>query len=203
MRVNFVMSLDGAISGPGGLSGPLGTEADQQVFALARSMCDVVLVGAGTLRAEDYRPSSRPLAVVSRRLDLAHSLRVFADRGPEHVRPMLMSTAHAVRQAPTWLREQAELVVCGEDEVDVTAVLDQLTGIGLTRVLCEGGPTLLADLLRLDLVDEILLTLSPRLVGGDPHLVYLPGGLDPAMRFRTAQVLEHDGTVLTRLLRPA
>ncbi len=202
VRVNFVMSLDGAISGPGGLSEPLGTGADRDVFTLARSLCDVVLVGAGTLRAEDYRASIRPLAVVSRRLDLTPSLRVFADRGPEHVRPMIMTTERAAREAPDWLREQAELVVCGQDGVDLPAVLDHLTALGLPNVLCEGGPALLTDLLLLDLVDEILLTLSPRLIGGDAHLVSLPGGLDPVRRFRTAQVLEHDGTVLTRLLRP-
>lgn len=201
VRVNFVMSLDGAISGPGGLSQPLGTGADRDVFMLARSLCDVVLVGAGTLRAEDYRASTRPLAVVSRRLDLVPSLRVFADRGPEHVRPMVMTTEKAARQAPDWLREEAELVVCGRDDVDLAAALDHLTALGLPNVLCEGGPALLTDLLQLDLVDEILLTLSPRLVGGDAHLVSVPGGLDPVRRFRTAQVLEHDGTVLTRLLR--
>ena len=201
VRVNFVMSLDGAICGPDGVSQPLGTDADRRVFTLARALSDVVLVGAGTVRAEDYRPSTRPLAIVSRRLDLVPSLRLFADRGPEHVRPLVMTTELAAKRAPDWLVAQADLVPCGEQEVDVAAVLDHLTDAGMTRVLCEGGPALLTELLRQDLVDEILLTLSPTLVGGDAHLVSLPGGLHPARRFRTAQVLEHDGTVLTRLLR--
>jgi riboflavin biosynthesis pyrimidine reductase len=201
VRANFVMSLDGAIIGPDGVSEHLGTEADRRVFSLARELSDVVLVGAGTLRAEDYRASRRPLAIVTRTMDLAPELRVFADRGPEHVRPMVMTTDRALRAAPEWLREEAVLVPCGADEVDLVRVLDHLTSLGLPKILCEGGPALLTDLLTADLIDEVLLTIAPRLVGGDAHLVYLPGGMHPPLRFSTAQVLEHDGTVLSRLLR--
>lgn len=203
LRVNFVMSLDGAIVGSTGVSGTLGTEADRQVFRLARDECDVVLVGAGTVRAEDYRPSPRPIAIASRRLDLAPTLRIFAERGPEHVRPLILTTTAAIQTAPTWLQEQAELVACGDVTVGTRNMVDALTERGLSRILCEGGPALLGDLLSEDLVDELLLTLSPMLVGAGPrdHLVTIPTGFAPSVRFRPTQVIEHEGTILTRLRR--
>lgn len=203
LRVNFVMSLDGAVVGPHGVSQALGTDADRQVFRLVREESDVVLVGAGTVRAENYRPSLRPLAIVSGRLNLPPTLRVFAESGPDHVRPMVMTTSAAIGDAPDWLHEQAELVACGDVAVDPEIVVDALTSRGLARILCEGGPALLGDLLQVDLVDELLLTISPMLVGATPraHLVSVPGGLSPSARFTTTQVIEHSGTVLTRYRR--
>ncbi|HAN71573.1 MAG TPA: pyrimidine reductase family protein [Actinobacteria bacterium] len=203
LRVNFVMSLDGAIVGSTGVSRTLGTDADRQVFRIAREQCDVVLVGAGTVRAEDYSPSPRPIAIASRQLDLPSTLRIFAERGPEHVRPMVMTTQAAIHAAPAWLHDQAELVACGDVTVRPRSMVDALTTRGLTRILCEGGPALFGDLLREDLVDELLLTISPLLVGATSpdHLVAIPGGLNPPARFTPIQVIEQDGTVLTRLRR--
>lgn len=198
LRVNFVMSLDGAIVGPEGLSRSLGTEADRTVFHLARRLSDVVLVGAGTLRAEDYRPSTRPLAIVSRRLDLAPTLRVFTDHGPEHVRPMILTTSTAIAGAPDWLRAEADLVDCGGDSVNLLVALDHVAECGLGRVLCEGGPALFTDLLEADRVDELLLTIVPQLVGSPEHLVNRTGGFTPPLRLHLSEVIEHEGTVLTR-----
>lgn len=200
LRVNFVMSLDGAIVGAEGLSKSLGTDADRTVFQLARRLCDVVLVGAGTLRAEDYRPSSRPLAIVSRRLDLDPTLRVFADRGPEHVRPMVLTTSAAMESAPRWLQDEAYLVDCGDGTVSLTTAIAHLSAMGLHRILCEGGPALLTHLLEAGFVDELLLTIVPRLVGSPEHLVHRADGFTPPERLRLAEVLEHEGTVLTRYL---
>lgn len=201
LRVNFVMSLDGAIVGDEGLSKSLGTDPDRTVFQLARRLCDIVLVGAGTLRTEDYRPSTRPLGIVSRRLDLEPTLRVFAERGPEHVRPTILTTRTAIDAAPPWLRNEAHLVDCGTNAVSLTAAVAHLRDRGLRRILCEGGPALLTDLLEADLVDELLLTVVPRLVGSPDHLVHRDGGFTPPRRLTLAQVLEHEGTVLSRYLR--
>lgn len=200
LRVNFVMSLDGAIVGSEGLSKSLGTDADRRVFHLARRLCDVVLVGAGTLRLEDYRPSTRPLAIVSRRLDLEPSLRVFAERGAEHVRPMILTTSAAIAGAPDWLHSEADLVDCGPESVSLPRAITHLASLDLRHVLCEGGPALLTDLVEADLVDELLLTIAPRLVGSPEHLVHRPGGFTPPVRLHLAEVLEHEGTVLTRYL---
>ena len=62
VRANFITSLDGAVTGGDGLSGSIGNDADRRVFGLLRALCDVVLVGAGTARAEGYHPVRVPTA---------------------------------------------------------------------------------------------------------------------------------------------
>jgi riboflavin biosynthesis pyrimidine reductase len=199
LRVNFVMSLDGAIAGRDGLSKSLADDVDRRVFRIAREACDVVLVGAGTLRTEDYSPSPRPLAIVSRQLTLSPTLRVFAERGPEHVRPMVMSSEQAIESAPAWLSDAAELLPCGATTVDLHAALAHLTARGLNSILCEGGPALFSDLLKLGLVDELILTVVPRLLGDSERMVTLP----TACRLHPVQILEEHGTVLMQLRNTA
>jgi riboflavin biosynthesis pyrimidine reductase len=168
LRVNFVSSLDGAAE-LDGRSGPLGGPADKLVFFTLRSLCDVVLVGAGTARAENYGPvtiagrspdEQPPLALVSRSLDVRPDARFFTEQGP---RPLIITSASAT--APDWLRDSADFIVAGEDQVDLRSALDQLADRGLQSVLCEGGPRLFADLAQADLVDELCLTLAPLLAG--------------------------------------
>lgn len=198
LRVNFVMSLDGSIVGADGLSKSLGTKADATIFRLARRLCDVILVGAGTLRTEDYRPSVRPLAIVSQRLNLRPDLRLFTEHGPEHVRPIVLTTEPALDSAPGWLHERVDLIACGGESVDLHEVVSTLASRGHSHILCEGGPALFTDLLEADLVDELLLTVVPRLVGMADHLVERPGGFQPPLRLHLTDVLEHQGTLLTR-----
>lgn len=197
LRVNFVMSLDGAIAGPDGLSKSLADDVDRRVFRIAREACDVVLVGAGTLRTEDYSPSPRPLAIVSRQLTLSPTLRVFAERSPDHVRPMVMTSEQAIASAPRWLTDAAELLPCGSTTVDLHAAIDHLAARGFPRILCEGGPALFSDLLDLDLVDELILTVVPRLLGAADRMANVTMGL----RLRPVQILEESGTVLLQLRR--
>jgi riboflavin biosynthesis pyrimidine reductase len=92
-------------------------------------------------------------------------------------------------------------VACGADAVDLHTALAVLHDRGLTRVQCEGGPGLLGSLLAEDLVDEILLTVLPSLLGSAQHLTTIPGGLTHDARFTLTQVLTDEGTVLTRLVR--
>lgn len=198
LRVNFVMSLDGAIVGSEGLSKSLGTEADHRIFRLARSLADVLLVGAQTIRAEDYAPSLLPVAIVTRSLDLDPTLRMFAERGPRHARPIILTTEKSAPRAPAWLRDIADVVACGPGSVDMRQAVEILADRGLARILCEGGPAVLDELYEADLVDELLLTIVPRLVGSPEHLVTHPGGYQPPVRMAPTLVLEHEGTVLTR-----
>lgn len=201
VRANMVTTLDGAIRGSDGRSKSISSPADQRVFNAARRACDVILVGAGTVRAEDYRPSSRTLALVSGRLDVPLTLRMFVEATESNPRPLVLTTDEAAAMAGADLRAVADVVPCGHGRVDLHRVIGVLVDRGLTRILCEGGPSLLSDLLALDLVDELLLTLSPLLAGAGPedHLVHLPGGLDPERRLTPVEVLEEDGTVLMRL----
>ncbi len=211
VRANFVVSLDGKVE-VGGRSSRLGGPADRAAFMAMRAVTDAILVGAGTVRAENYGPvqldagatnrrltrsqSDLPLlAIVSDRADLSPGARVFT--GP---RPLLVTTA-AAAAARTDLRDLAEVLVCGDEHVDLTLALDALRARGLGRVLCEGGPTLLHSLLTADLLDELCYTAAPALVGsGQRSLLGDPPLPDP-ISLRLTAVLEGDGMILTRYSR--
>jgi len=184
LRAGFVTSVDGAIAVDGRSEG-LGSPADKAVFRALRAVCDAVVVGAGTLRAENYGPvrlqpsaiawrayhgrsAEIPIVVVSRTGDLG-SGRVF--EGP---------TLVAGRDVPA---EPAELVAALHER-------------GLTRLLCEGGPSLLTTLLQADLVDELCLTTSAFVVGDGPHLVGALGR--PVALTLTSLVHDHPGVLLGR-----
>ncbi|WP_454044038.1 dihydrofolate reductase family protein [Cellulosimicrobium sp. Marseille-Q8652] len=173
VRANMVTSIDGAAWGPDQRSGSINDEADWRVFRVLRALADVVLVGAGTARAEGYTALGRPrglahlhgspleLALVSRTGRVPERLAA-ADRPP-----FLLTGAVGAATARSVLPDD-RVVVVGEDEVDLGAGLRALADRGLRRVLTEGGPTLLGDLLRADLVDELCLTTTPGVVGPGP-----------------------------------
>lgn len=176
VRVNMILSLDGAAVF-GGLAGPLSDTTDQHLLRTLRGYSDVVLVGAGTARAERYGPvrldpvqraerlerfgitDVPPVAVVTRTGNLPASL--FAE--PTQ-RPLVVTTAEVARRRRDLLG-RADLLIAGESEVDLSAAVDRLQARGFRRILCEGGPILLDELIAADLVDEMCLTVSPTLVG--------------------------------------
>lgn len=170
VRVNFVSSADGAVA-VDGRSGPLGSAADRAVFGLLRRLADVVLVGAGTVRTEDYRGARRPtiggegpppIAVVTGSADLDPGSRLFTDTA---VPPIVLTLDSAPRQRRDDLAAAgAEVTVL--ERLTPDALLAELARRGLRRVLCEGGPTLFGELLAADAVDELCLTVSPMLAGG-------------------------------------
>lgn len=177
VRANMVTALDG-LATLDQQSATLSGAADKKVFGVLRALCDVVLVGAGTARAEAYEgvkigpvraeirarqalSASPPVAVLTRTLDLDLSTPLFTR---SDARTIVVTTSHASAQALAQAETVADLIV-HDDEIDLTQLLDQLADRGLNRVLTEGGPGLLTDLLTAGLVDELCLTLSPTLVG--------------------------------------
>lgn len=186
LRANFVSTLDGSGVGGDGRSGSINTEADGRVFHLQRELADCVLVGAGTARAEGYRPGSTPIFVVSGRGRLPESL---ASGDGEVV---LVTCAASGRDAAD------DVWVLGEESVDLAALVVRLRDTGMPSVLTEGGPSLFHDLLDAGLVNEVALTFAPRIVGGDHTRVVAgaglggPSGLDAELR----HLLEEDGTLL-------
>lgn len=179
VRAGFVVSTDGGVAQDGS-SRALQSPADQAVFHALRAVTDAVLVGAGTARSEDYgpvrpRPDGRawrelhgrseqpPLVLVSRSLDLDPGARCFA--GPS----IVVTCARAAGQD-----RFPDVLVAGDDEVDLPDAVRQLAERGLLRLLCEGGPQLLTALLQADLVDELCLTHTPRLLGAAPGLLTEP-----------------------------
>ncbi|SMH39676.1 Pyrimidine reductase, riboflavin biosynthesis [Rathayibacter oskolensis] len=213
LRVNFVSSIDGAVTRDG-VSGALGGEADLRVFDLLRRLADVVLVAAGTVRTEGYGPMvlgddaaaaraaaglpPHPVfAVVSGSLDLDPRSRLFTEAP---VRPIVVTTGASDRRRRAELAEVADVLVCGEEALDASRMRDALAERGLTRVHCEGGPGLLGTLLAADAVDELCLTLSPTLEAGAAGRI-ARGALPEGRQQRLAHVLASGDTLLLRYLR--
>jgi riboflavin biosynthesis pyrimidine reductase len=205
VRVNFVSSLDGAVT-VDGRSGGLGSAADKAVFGLLRELADVVLVGAGTVRAENYggarrptrgRTTPPPIAVVTGSADLDPGSRLFADTTV----PPLVLTAESAPAA----RRDALAAAGGEvvvlPRLTPDALLAELGGRGLRRVLCEGGPSLFGALAAADAVDELCLTVSPLLAGGEAgRIAHGPAGA-PAREMTLAGVLLAEDALMLRYHR--
>jgi riboflavin biosynthesis pyrimidine reductase len=178
LRVNFIASLDGAVTVDGlsaGLQGP----GDKEVFDSLRMVCDALVVAAGTLRQENYdalrlTPAARRwrrqqglpefplLVIVSRSLNFDLGQLAFADAP---IPPVVLAPAGAPAE---WLAGAAEVIAVGDGEVDLAAGVAALAARGATQLLCEGGPALFGSLVAADLVTELCLTVSPLLVGGGP-----------------------------------
>jgi riboflavin biosynthesis pyrimidine reductase len=210
LRVNFVSSADGSVS-VDGLSGGLSSAGDKQVFGILRVLADVVLVGSGTARAENYqaararpglaalragRPAAATIAVVtgSLRLDLAAPL--FTGPPPES-RTIVITCAAADAGLRAETAKVADVIVAGDQEVDLAAAVGALAGRGLGRVLCEGGPHLFGDLAAAGLVDELCLSLSPTLAGPGAGRI-IAGGPLAARRMTLHQAIADDDFLFLR-----
>ncbi|GAA1506735.1 riboflavin-specific deaminase-like protein [Agromyces terreus] len=213
VRMNFVASIDGSAT-LDGRSGGLGDASDRLTMQVLRAMADVVLVGAGTVRAEGYgglavdeadaawRRSEglgeQPkIAVVSSRLDLDPRHPLFAE---SVVRPIVVTHAAAPQEKRNALAEVAEVHVCGQEEVDPARMLAMLADQGLAQVLCEGGPHLFGSLLDAGLVDEVCLSLSPTLVGGAGRRIS-QGAQERARPMRLVHAMPAGDLVLLRYAR--
>ena len=213
VRVNFVASIDGAATDHG-LSGGLSGKADKRVFDLLRRLSDVILVGAGTVRAEGYSAMRLdPASVQWRRQNGLADQPVFAivsgtlDLDPGSpaltmapVKAVVVTVEASSRTKKEALSRVADVLVCGHNELDVDVMLDALAKRGLRQVLCEGGPTLFGTLLDANRVDELCLTVSPLIEGGDARRI-LVGTPEKARRMTLHHVLVSDGTLMLRYLR--
>jgi riboflavin biosynthesis pyrimidine reductase len=211
VRANMVGSIDGAVAVVGRSSG-LSGEADRTVFRVLRALADVVLVGAGTARSEDYgpavthpglehlrkgRPAAPRIAVVTNTAALDPAARLFADQSS---RPLVITCESAPGDRVAALGRVADVVQAGEDQVDVTRALAHLAGLGWSRVLAEGGPTLLGAVLLKDALDELALTVAPLVVGSDAGRIVDSPPIDPR-RFRLHGLLEADDFLFARYTR--
>ncbi len=193
LRANMVTTLDGAATGPDGRSGSINNDVDHAVFRTVRALADAVVVGAGTARAEGYRPVDTPIVVVSRSGEVPAAL-----RGADAGQVLLATTASSPgREEATRLLGADHVLVVGGSEVDPVGLVEQLRERGLRQLLTEGGPGLLADLLAAGVVDEVCLTTVPRVLGGG-HRRMTQGAADLDVPLRPTLLLEHDGTLLGR-----
>jgi riboflavin biosynthesis pyrimidine reductase len=194
VRLNMIASVDGATA-VDGLSGGLGGPADRKVFAALRSLADVVLVAAGTVRAETYGPANVPIAVVSRSLSFDWTTPFFT--AASH-RPIIVTS----KQAPPAALEQAAAVAdvmsAGDGEVDLGEAVRQLGERGFRHVLAEGGPSLNGALAAAGLLDELCLTLAPYLVSGTAKRIVGGAALVPPPGLRLHTACEEDGYLFLR-----
>ncbi len=211
---NMVTGLDGAVA-VGGQVGALSSRRDKAVFWELRGLANVILVGAGTVRAEGYGPSRpsdarrrrreelgkapvAPIAVVTATLQLDFSAPFFTEA---EARPIVLTTARSDVSARERAAEHAEVIVAGDDRVDPRLALAELRVRGAEIVLCEGGPSLNTALLDAGCLDELCVTVSP-IVGGDPvRMVADEPALD-LTRFTLAHVLRGGDELYLRYVRP-
>ncbi|MEB3022539.1 pyrimidine reductase family protein [[Mycobacterium] crassicus] len=204
VRANFISSIDGGatMSGTsGGLAGP----GDRTVFTLLRALADIIVVGAGTIRLENYGGAHLNVAERQRRRDRGQSevprlaivsgsgrldrdLRVFTET---ELTPLVLTSATAADDTRRRLAGRAEVLDCSgnaPDRIDVAAVLAALAARGQHRILTEGGPTLLDSFIEGDLLDELCLTVAPYLVGGLARRIATGAG-EQATPMRCAHLL--------------
>jgi riboflavin biosynthesis pyrimidine reductase len=189
----MVASLDGSTV-VDGRSGGLSNPHDSEVFLTLRDLADVIVVGAGTARAEGYGPprkAGQRVGVVS------NSGRVDATS------PLFASGAGFLIVPDSAPTTTVETVRAGATSVDLGLAASMLSGVvaGVAFVHAEGGPRLNGALAAADLIDELNLTLSPRLAGGDGSRLTV-GGTDVSSAFELAHlVVDEDSFVFSRWVR--
>jgi riboflavin biosynthesis pyrimidine reductase len=214
----MVATLDGAAAGQDGRTGSINSRGDHLVFHLLRGLADVILVGAGTVRAEHYglpKPYSALaehrasldqgpvplLAVVTRSGDLPDKL-LPAEGDATEGRLLVITAESAGGEVLNRLRDRfgpKSVLVAGAERVDVTVAVDALSDMGLDRVLCEGGPSVLGDLVAGGELDELCLTWTPMVTSGfEPRILR---GLPAEQRFELGHLLHSEGTLIGRWVR--
>ncbi|MGW0707215.1 pyrimidine reductase family protein [Streptomyces sp. NPDC002643] len=216
LRANMVSTLDGAAQ-HGGKSRPISTETDMRIFGTLRGLADVVLVGAETVRQEVYRPArareafakarraagqgpAPAVAVVSASLELDFSLPLFTS--PLVPTLVLTGAAAAPDRIAAAERAGARVVVAGDGMgVDPARAVRALADLGLTRLLSEGGPRLLGQLIAADVLDELCLTVSPMLTAGTAQRIAGGPSVPVPKRFELVSLLEEAGFLFGRYRR--
>ena len=217
VRGNMIASLDGGATDDGkagGLAGP----GDRAVFAVLRHLADVIVVGAATVRIENYSGAQLPvaarqarqrrgqaevppIAVVTRSGDLDPGALLFTRT---EVPPLILTSTRSVQDTRRRLGAAAEVIdASGPDpnSADPAMVLKILAERGLFRVLTEGGPLLLGTLVDNDLLDDLCLTIAPILAGGaSKRIVTGLGQVHTKMR-RTHLLTDDDAYLYTRYVR--
>ncbi len=209
LRGNMIESADGAAT-VDGHAGGLGNSTDQRVLGLLRALSDVVIAGAGTVVAEGYgparareeyqalraaagQPPAPRMAVVSNQLRLDFSSRYFTEA---RQRPIVVTCEAAPQDLLRAAKDVADVIVAGPRVVDPALMVKALADLGLTRLLCEGGPTFLASAVEFGALDELCLTISPMLVGGPARRILDGPIISPPAPMRLTQLLLDDDDLL-------
>jgi riboflavin biosynthesis pyrimidine reductase len=213
VRANMVQSIDGA-GAFHGRTKSITDPADQLLLKHLRGHADAVLVGGATVQAEKYGPvrlddevrrqrtdagyaAIPPLVVVTARAMLPSDLRIFDPAAP---RPII-ATLKTAREQAERLEDVADVLFVGDDDLDARRLIDSLHDRDLHRVLCEGGPFLLSQLIEADVVDDMCLTVSPYLAGSQPTTPQPPSAREHPTQLRLRHVLSHNDLLYLRYSR--
>jgi riboflavin biosynthesis pyrimidine reductase len=211
VRLNMIVSVDGGTSW-NGVSGGLGGPADKALFAIMRTLPDAVLVASGTMRAEHYGPvvlpsevqDARrargqrpvpPIAVVSQRCDFDWDSDFFTAATE---RPVVITVSAADASNVARARDVADVIIAGDELVDLRIAVDELGGRGVEHILAEGGPTLNGELASAGLLDELCVSLAPLLASGDAKRILAGSALAQLERVRLRSILEEDDYLFLR-----
>jgi len=212
-RVTMLRALDGGVAGADQRSRSLSGDVDREILREVRRLSDAIVVGATTMRLEPYGPvQTRPDAVEQRRglgmadapvlvlvsgsLDLPWDEPVFTQSA---CTPIAVATDRASDHAHKRAAQHVEVIRLPGERVSAGALVAALQDRGLRRLVCEGGPGLLASFAAEDQIQEVDLTVSPylqTLVPGSSA----PEWADP-QHFELSQVLEHESMLFARYLR--
>lgn len=210
IRTNMVSTLTGSAT-MNHVSEDMGNDTDRQLFAALRNWADVVLVGAQTVRAEDYSgvaPATdgshpAPIAVPSRSLDFDITSDFFTD----FTTPPILLVPHSSWDDQELAQriatiESAGAEVCDAGEGTAQNYISVLKDRGFKRVLCEGGPGMIGQLVDIDAIDQMYLTLDPHLSTGVETPMATFQGEHSHRRMQLENVAaDHDGTVFLRYSR--
>ncbi|TQJ90666.1 pyrimidine reductase family protein [Streptomyces sp. SLBN-31] len=216
LRANMVSTLDGAAQHDG-KSQPISNATDMRIFGTLRALADVVVVGAETVRQEGYRPAraraefaaartaagqapAPAIAVVSASLDLDFSLPLFAS--PLVPTLVLTGAAAAPERVSAAEKGGARVVIAGDGMgVEPDRAVRALAELGHTRLLTEGGPRLLGQLVAGGVLDELCVTVSPMLTAGDAQRIAGGPSVPVPQRFALVSLLEEEGFLYGRYQR--
>jgi riboflavin biosynthesis pyrimidine reductase len=213
VRANMVQSVDGS-GAFHGRTKAITDPADQFLLRHLRGHADAIMVGSATVLAERYGPvrlsdeiqAQRtedghaplpPLVVVTARALLAPDLRIFERSGPRTI----VATIDSAAEQATALRNVADVVMVGGDSIDPPRLVAALHDRGLDRILCEGGPFLLSQLIEYDLVDDMCLTVSPYLAGSQPTTAQPASAREAPTQLRLRHVLTRNDLLYLRYSR--
>jgi riboflavin-specific deaminase-like protein len=214
--LNMVSTVDGRIA-IAGRSGAIGNDADRELFHGLRTQADAVMAGAGTVRTERYgrlvrSPERRerralsglaadPLAiVVSARFDLPPDLPLL--QSPESTVVVLTAADREPSPVPAQVeveRGPASRAADGRDALVMRPLLERLRAQhGVRSIVCEGGPRLNDGLLREGLVDELWMSLAPKIAGGNEPTLVVGAGFTPPKELELVSLLESEDHLFLR-----
>ena len=215
--LNMVNSVDGFISFEG-RAGGLSGSADRNIYQIIRGLADIILVGAGTVRAENYKAPKTPegklaefresrgqekrprIAVLSGELNLNPDMGLFAERHPEDKPPLIYTKSESLEKNRSQFATSSEIIDFPEEELNVSRVVHDLFNQDAKIVVCEGGPNLNAHLLADDLIDEFCLSVSPRAVGGENPPPFLNHPVDSPVELSLNRILLEEEFLFCRYL---